>query len=113
MDNRNRDRGTLKWTSLMLPEHVEMIKQVWKEDERIEKPILDEQQWEEIGFKLQRALTDNLPVEIRFHNGFDYSDEKVKVVHLDPQNRKIKCIGLQDKLHTSFQVDDIMDVHII
>lgn len=51
---------------------VEVIKQDWKEDERIEKPILDEQQWEEIGFTLQLAMKDNLTVEQKDHNGINY-----------------------------------------
>lgn len=25
MDNRNRDRGTIKWTAMMLPEHVKLL----------------------------------------------------------------------------------------
>ncbi|GGD12787.1 YolD-like family protein [Pontibacillus salipaludis] len=61
-DDRLRDRGTIKWTSLMLPEHVEMLKEVWKEDERVEKGMLAEDQAVEIDFKLQRALTDSLTV---------------------------------------------------
>ncbi|MGP4070662.1 YolD-like family protein [Halobacillus sp. B29] len=113
MDNRNRDRGTIKWTSLMLPEHVEMVKQVWKEDERIEKPILDEQQMEEMGFKLQRAVSDGLPIQIRYHNGFNYSEEKVKVLQIDLNVRKVKCITVREKLHTSINIDQIMDVTII
>ncbi|QAS52783.1 YolD-like family protein [Halobacillus litoralis] len=113
MDNRNRDRGTLKWTSLMLPEHVEMIKQVWKEDVRIEKPILDEQQWEEIGYSLQRALKNGLSVEIQYHNGFDISKIKVKVLKLDSQMKGVKCIGVKDKLHTLIKFEVIINVKIL
>ncbi|GGF28051.1 hypothetical protein GCM10010954_28930 [Halobacillus andaensis] len=42
MGNPN-DRGTIKWTSLMLPEHVEMVQEIFKEQEREEKLQLDEQ----------------------------------------------------------------------
>ena len=58
MSNGPNDRGTIKWTSLMLPEHVEAIQKLWKEDERVEKAILDEQQLEELEFALQRAKSD-------------------------------------------------------
>ncbi|GAB3801050.1 YolD-like family protein [Virgibacillus kimchii] len=57
------DRGNIKWTSLMLPEHVQLIKEMWEEDDKKEKPILDEQQIEEIIMKLRMALHDNLTVE--------------------------------------------------
>lgn len=83
MDSRNRDRGTIKWTSLMLPEHVEMIKQVWKEDERIEKPILDEQKMEEIDIALHLAMKDDLTIKIQYHNGFDFSCAKIKITSIE------------------------------
>ena len=37
------ERGTKKWTSLMLPEQIEMLEQLDREQDRKEKPILDEQ----------------------------------------------------------------------
>ncbi|WP_281659142.1 YolD-like family protein [Halobacillus sp. Cin3] len=112
MDNRNRDRGTIKWTSLMLPEHVEMIKQVWKEDERIEKPILDDQQLEEIGLKLQIALKDGLPVEVRYHNGFDFTYLLAKVIKMDVSTRRIKMYDQKNKDDITIHFDDISNVVI-
>ncbi|UOQ91477.1 YolD-like family protein [Halobacillus shinanisalinarum] len=49
----SNDRRTKKWTSLMIPDHV---KEVWKEDEREGKKILDEQKVEEIAFALQELV---------------------------------------------------------
>ncbi len=103
------DRGTKKWTSLMIPEHVDMIKKVWREDEREEKRILDELQVEEITFALQRAHGDGLPVEIKHHNGFNYSRIKVKIHELDPQTKKIRCVDF-NKGHLIIKFDDIFDV---
>ncbi|GGF15217.1 hypothetical protein GCM10010954_12290 [Halobacillus andaensis] len=40
MENTS-DRGKIKWTSLMLPEHVEMVKETYKEQNKVEKPLLD------------------------------------------------------------------------
>src|SRR5690625_6057510 len=47
-----KDRGTIKWTSLMLPEHVQLLKQLWEEEEQQNEPILDEQMKEIIARKL-------------------------------------------------------------
>ncbi|MCP3032631.1 YolD-like family protein [Halobacillus sp. A1] len=55
----------------MLPEHVEAIQKLWKEDDRMEKAILDEQQLKELESALQRAKSDNFPVVIKYHNGFN------------------------------------------
>ncbi|ADP32277.1 hypothetical protein BATR1942_06615 [Bacillus atrophaeus 1942] len=39
-----RDRGTIKWTSMMLPEHLLQLKQDLLDASKIEKPSLDYQQ---------------------------------------------------------------------
>ncbi|ASF40959.1 YolD-like family protein [Halobacillus halophilus] len=113
MSNGPNDRGTIKWTSLMLPEHVEAIQKLWKEDDRVEKAILDGQQLEELEFALQRARRDDLPVEIKHHNGFNYSSTKVKVLNLDPGTRKIRCLDIEEKINTSLSFEDIFSVEFL
>lgn len=39
-----RDRGTMKWASLMLPEHVKLLQHIWREDIKVNKPELDGQE---------------------------------------------------------------------
>lgn len=56
----------------MLPEHVEMIRQLWAEDDYKEKPVLSGQQLEENEFILQTALKNNLSVEIKYYKDHDY-----------------------------------------
>ncbi|MEC3885002.1 YolD-like family protein [Halobacillus sp. HZG1] len=113
MDNRNRDRGTIKWTSLMLPEHVEMVKKLWKEDQRVEKGIMDEQKAVEIDFLLQRALTDNLTVQVRVHNGFEYEDIRMKVTHVNRSNHTVAGVDGQTKEKVRIPLDDIADLAIL
>ncbi|WP_406945780.1 YolD-like family protein [Halobacillus sp. SY10] len=110
MDNRNRDRGTIKWTSLMLPEHVEMVKQVWKEDERIEKPILDEQKWEEIEFALHRSLNDGLLVEVKYHNGFDFSYFRGKLTCINTHSKTVTLIPNKGSEKATLNINQISDV---
>lgn len=56
----------------MLPEHVEMIKQLWAEEDYKEKPILSDQQLEENEFILQEALQNNSPVRIKYFKSHDF-----------------------------------------
>ncbi|MCM2988284.1 YolD-like family protein [Bacillus safensis] len=42
-----RDRGTIKWTAMMLPKHVARLKHDLAETKKTDKPIIDEQQAEE------------------------------------------------------------------
>lgn len=43
MNEHIKDRGTKKWTSIMLPEHVKALRELNAELNKVEKPILDEQ----------------------------------------------------------------------
>ncbi|RWZ58934.1 YolD-like family protein [Halobacillus fulvus] len=113
MDSRNRDRGTIKWTSLMLPEHVEMIKQLWKEDERVEKGIMDEQKAIEIDFLIQRALNDDLTVKVKVYNGFDYEEIEMKMEYVHKLDRKVYGVNWKTKEPVQFKLDDIADLSIL
>ncbi|MFC7060778.1 YolD-like family protein [Halobacillus seohaensis] len=107
------DRGTKKWTSLMMPEHIEMLQEVWKEDEKEKKAILDEQQIEENVFALHCAMKDGLPVKIKHHNGVNYSCSTVKVVNMNQSTKKISCKDYKNKEDITIQFDDIYDVSVL
>ncbi|SEA54550.1 YolD-like protein [Thalassobacillus cyri] len=112
MDDRLRDRGTIKWTSLMLPEHVKMVKEVWKEDERIEKPILDEQQAMEIGYTLRRSLADDLTIEVKYHNGFNFNYARCKILTINQLEGKL--IATDDSgSELTINLKNIMEVNIV
>lgn len=113
MDNRNRDRGTIKWTSLMLPEHVEMVKKLWREDQRVEKGIMDEQKAVEIDFLMQRALKDDLTVKARIYNGFEYEDLLLKLEHVNKMDRVVSGVNWETKESARFSLDDIADLSIL
>ena len=65
-----RDRGTIKWTSLMLPEHVELLKEMWQEETKLQKPEMDAQELEMMNRKLKRAdhYKDTVQLSV-YHNG--------------------------------------------
>lgn len=59
-----RDRGTKKWTAFMMPEHVGMVKQFLREDNKLARPELSENQFEEIELVVQEGLEHKLLLEI-------------------------------------------------
>ncbi|GED04275.1 hypothetical protein BAT02nite_39190 [Bacillus atrophaeus] len=66
-----KDRGLMKWaTSMMLPEHNEMLKQLNLEMEKMKRPENDEQQIEEMGLTINEAKQRNQLLSISyFKNG--------------------------------------------
>ncbi|HEX6594148.1 MAG TPA: YolD-like family protein [Bacillota bacterium] len=107
MDDIIKDRGTKKWNSIMLPEHVEAVKQVFAEEERKEKPILDEQQKMEIDANIKRALRDNMVIEITYYADYDYKKVSGNLLSVDVFQGSIK---LDDDRMTEIKFADILDV---
>jgi hypothetical protein len=69
------DRGAKKWaTSFMLPEHVAMLSKMVEEQKLVEKPILDEQEFEQIGMVIMDSLNHTLPVKVTY-----WQDGKFKI----------------------------------
>ncbi len=63
-----RDRGRIKWTAMMLPEHVRLLRE-WQEEEGHKKTIeVDEQQLEEWHYIIEEAMANHTPLHIRFSN---------------------------------------------
>lgn len=62
----NRDRGVIKWTSLMLPEHVQLLKELAKKHEKKTAPIIDPQQYEEWNQLLMNAYHQKEKIVVTF-----------------------------------------------
>lgn len=90
-----QDRGTKKWTSIMLPEHQRMLEEMWEQQEWKDKPILDEQQMVEINMKLQLALNEDLTVEIEYFKNHDYHKVRDKLLAVDPLNNYLRLEGME------------------
>jgi hypothetical protein len=103
------DRGTIKWTSIMLPEHINKLEEFWSEQEEKKKPILDEQEMEEIDVKLQCALQNDLTIIIKYFQNHDFNSIRVKINTIDVHN---KVIVLNDSDKTSLKFNQLIDVFI-
>jgi len=71
-DRMIRDRGRIKWTAMMLPEHVEQLREWQKEDELQVRQQPDEQQYEQWNYQIHEAKEKNLHITIHY-----WIDEKV------------------------------------
>lgn len=101
------DRGTIKWTSLMLPEHVQMLGDMYKSMDKKAKPILDEQQIAENGLKLQEALEYDLLVRIKYFTAGAHEITEGYLLSIDVRN---KTIYMEE---TRLMFEDIIDVNIL
>ncbi|MFG6494358.1 YolD-like family protein [Fictibacillus sp. UD] len=63
-----RDRGNIKWTSLMLPEHVkELRKYIHEEYYDIPEPNVDEQQMDNMNELILEAMEFHFPLRFTLY----------------------------------------------
>ena len=61
---RNRDRGTIKWTALMLPEQIQRLHSWTEEMNTIKEPQYDDFELEEIAYQIRAAVQTNSIVRV-------------------------------------------------
>lgn len=85
------DRGNKKWTSLMIPEHVDMLRQFANEEYyKTPKPMLDPYQIQEIEEKIHYAMEYHYPIKFDvWYDGF-VEDVRGFVYYLDPIRKEIR-----------------------
>ncbi|YCI78703.1 YolD-like family protein [Bacillus sp. R1-10] len=66
-DKMIRDRGNKKWVSLMLPEHVKMLREYDASYNKIPKPSLDEQKYEQFNEIVSEAMEMNNILEFSYY----------------------------------------------
>ncbi|MGG0288843.1 YolD-like family protein [Peribacillus butanolivorans] len=113
-----KDRGNIKWqSSMFLPEHVKLLKDLNKDYYRQVKPILDEYQLEgleEFENKIQTAMEFSSTVKFTvFEDGFDW--EYTGIIHkLDPFTKLIHLELVKEKGHIiRVKFEDLVAVDVI
>lgn len=106
-----QDRGKLKWTALMLPEHVRMLREWKTEDNRVQRPELDEFDLQALQENIEIALMRKCEVEIQVWKEFQYYYYTGKIVELDLRNR---TMVYDDSFSTKqLQLDGITSVRLM
>ncbi|MDX8046179.1 YolD-like family protein [Gracilibacillus sp. S3-1-1] len=105
------DRGKRKWSSLMLPEHVEMLQQFYTNDTKKQKPILSEDDINDLEQTLQQAVITKQQVVITYYKN-DTLYESIGTIHaLLPLEKKIAI--RQDSITLQLYFQDVTAIEII
>lgn len=106
-----KDRGTIKWTSLMLPEHVQMLKELWAEDDCHARPLLDNQLLDELNRHMNHAIQEHKKVRLIIHlNG----RQQILIGKLRQQqlDRQSVVLQLPDGDEQRINIDTIIDLQL-
>lgn len=103
-----KDRGNIKWTTLMLPEHAEILRE-WREQQEYKmKPILDEQLVEENELKLQLAIHENTTIEVKYFKAHDFHLIKGKLRSVNGEG----FLTMDNEESTTIYFRDVIEVKL-
>lgn len=89
-----KDRGTIKWTAMMLPEHVKELRE-WRHEVEDKRPNpLEEWELEELNEKLILAFEQQLTISVFTFEGQWH--EEIGIIHKVDYERKL--VFLDDSL---------------
>lgn len=111
-----RDRGTIKWTAMMLPEHVQKIRE-WKKEAYAEAPKeLTEWELEDLQQTIDQAIAQNKIITLTVWESIKYVQWTGTIQALNPNKQeltletitKIKHIPI-NRIHSARLDDEILE----
>ncbi|WP_251553962.1 YolD-like family protein [Neobacillus muris] len=108
-----RDRGMVKWhAAFQLPELVKAQRNLWQDTERIERPIIDEYQWEEFDLRIAYAMEWNYIVKVKLWSDGFMTDVIGRIHYVDSITRQIR-IEVRSGQFEGIPFEDIVEVEVI
>ncbi len=107
----SKDRGTIKWASLMLPEHVKLLQDMWQDDYRMTKPVLDSQEIEMLNAQILEAFESGTTVSMSMYSDGEIFEHIGVIIKLDSQTNNI-ILQSPDSAQETIPFNDILSITI-
>ncbi|PGY07308.1 YolD-like family protein [Bacillus sp. AFS031507] len=102
MKKDHKDRGMKKWHGFFMPESIKLLKDLWKDDQKTPRPLLDEMKIEEMEQLLSNSMETKLLLEITtWKDGF-FTSRVGFVMKIDSLNKRIQ---IQDEFESIINLD--------
>lgn len=102
------ERGNIKWTAMMMPEHKALLAKHDRETRKKQRPILDEQELEEYSRIIGEAFVNENEVVVTLFDEFENNTLTGKITKIDQQK---SCIKLQSENdYTWIKFGDIVNI---
>lgn len=107
-----KDRGVTKWQGLFLPEHVEMIRAWREEDNRVDKPELDEWDLQAIQEELELSSKRKCEVRIQIWKDWEFHHHTGIVEGVDYKKMQITYRNSSGLLHR-LEVSEVTSIDLL
>ncbi|MCM3210143.1 YolD-like family protein [Bacillus licheniformis] len=104
-----RDRGSIKWVSMMLPEHVELLREYHESFQKIKKPILDEQKYEEFNEIICEAMAENRFLQFAYYRQGEVKTLAGRIHYADALKRELRIVSQADEI-CILKIEDIIEI---
>lgn len=94
-----RDRGKMKWTSMMLPEHVKLLRDWAKEDAYEKRKEMDEQYLEVMNNTISEAMEFGQSMMITHYHNRKYELVIGHIHYWDHLNEKLHVVDGFGEVH--------------
>lgn len=103
-------RGMIKWNAFKsIPEQYERLANYAKNQDKIDKPILSDDQLDELNHILNQKLQDNSLCEMLYYND-GYIDRVVGYIDTVNVQEKYIQVSTDDDIVTEIQLDMILEI---
>ncbi|WP_336822925.1 YolD-like family protein [Sporosarcina sp. USHLN248] len=109
VQNDIKDRGRIKWTAMMLPEHIQALRKMNEENDYVERPELTEWELQGLQGELERAFVQKIDTIVTTWKDGKTSPYIGKITKLDPIHGLISIDGPYGSDH--IPVGNIVKVH--
>lgn len=104
-----RDRGRIKWVSMMLPEHVKLLREYNESLDKVEKPVLDEQKYEEFNKVIRRAKEENITLQFTYYQKGEMKKLVGNIHYIDQLKRELRIVDYLTNKHV-LKLGDIIEI---
>lgn len=105
-----RDRGRIKWVSMMLPEHVKLLREYNESLDKIEKPVLDEQKYEEFNEVVCGAMEEKLALQFTYYQKGEMKQLIGNIHYVDHLKGELRIVDNLDE-EQNLKLEDITEIN--
>lgn len=104
-----QDRGSIKWTAMMLPEHVKLLREYNESLDKVEKPVLVEQKYEEFNEVICEAMEENITLQFTYYQKGEIKKLVGNIHYIDQLKRELRIVDYLTKKHV-LKLGDIIEI---